>query len=221
MRRRIAWRVILYLTVLSAVIISEPLFAGRLTVAAPRRLARLVGVDFGPADSGQVIITVKGSPEYQISKEGKKAIVIIKGCTANINPGEKKPKSKSALRLIRWSQHKNNRVWVVLEFNKEPKYRVKRSSGKIIVDTSPAPSKKLASKNPAQVRQKRPQPQQKHAPGTTFFGRFGPLPPEVKKKVETYSWRKGCPVKPNDLAYLRMSHWGYDGSVHQRSVEQG
>jgi hypothetical protein len=28
------------------------------------------------------------------------------------------------------------------------------------------------------------------------------------------SWRSGCPVLPEDLAALDVSHWGYDGKVH-------
>ena len=30
----------------------------------------------------------------------------------------------------------------------------------------------------------------------------------------TYSWRAGCPVPLKDLRILRLTHWGFDGRVH-------
>jgi len=43
---------------------------------------------------------------------------------------------------------------------------------------------------------------------------FGPLPPNIVGKVKKHSWRKGCPVALDDLAYMRIRHWGYDQKVH-------
>lgn len=40
------------------------------------------------------------------------------------------------------------------------------------------------------------------------------LPPAVVQKVKQHSWRKGCPVELDDLAYMRIAHRGYDGEVH-------
>lgn len=37
------------------------------------------------------------------------------------------------------------------------------------------------------------------------------VPPEV---VARATWREGCPVALEDLRYIRMSHWGFDGAVH-------
>jgi len=47
-----------------------------------------------------------------------------------------------------------------------------------------------------------------------FEGRSGPLPAAVEERVRSAAWREGCPVPIEDLAYLRLSFWGYDGHVH-------
>jgi len=47
-----------------------------------------------------------------------------------------------------------------------------------------------------------------------FEGRSGPLPAPVEERVRSATWREGCPVPLEDLAYLRLSHWGLDGRVH-------
>ncbi len=43
---------------------------------------------------------------------------------------------------------------------------------------------------------------------------ISPLPPKVVARVKQHSWRKGCPVELDDLAYMRIAHRGYDGEVH-------
>ena len=49
----------------------------------------------------------------------------------------------------------------------------------------------------------------------TFQGTSGPVPQATAERMTEQSWRKGCPVPIADLAYLRLSHYGYDGAVHQ------
>jgi hypothetical protein len=48
-----------------------------------------------------------------------------------------------------------------------------------------------------------------------FHGTSQAVPQTVAKRMQRYSWRKGCPVPIADLAYLRLSHYGYDGAVHE------
>jgi len=33
--------------------------------------------------------------------------------------------------------------------------------------------------------------------------------------MKQHSWREGCPVPLEDLSYVELSFWGYDGKVHQ------
>ncbi len=44
-----------------------------------------------------------------------------------------------------------------------------------------------------------------------FVGEHGPLPPEVRALAEKHSWREGCPLRLEELAYVRISHWDYEG----------
>ena len=41
-----------------------------------------------------------------------------------------------------------------------------------------------------------------------------PLPSKVMDRIRKHSWREGCPVELDDLAYMRIAHWGYDNKVH-------
>lgn len=49
----------------------------------------------------------------------------------------------------------------------------------------------------------------------TFQGTSGPVPRNLAERMAQRSWRPGCPVPISDLAYLRLSHYGYDGAVHE------
>jgi len=42
-----------------------------------------------------------------------------------------------------------------------------------------------------------------------------PIPQAVAERMRKHSWREGCPVPIAELAYLRLSHYGYDGAVHE------
>jgi hypothetical protein len=42
-----------------------------------------------------------------------------------------------------------------------------------------------------------------------------PLPPPVEAKLEGRFWRPGCPVALSQLRLLTVSHWGFDGRVHE------
>ena len=48
-----------------------------------------------------------------------------------------------------------------------------------------------------------------------FFAAAVSLPPQVERQMlEKASWRPGCPVAPNQLAYLVTTYWGFDGRPH-------
>ncbi len=42
-----------------------------------------------------------------------------------------------------------------------------------------------------------------------------PLSPAVRDRVEGTSWHRGCPVGLDDLRYVRLSYWGFDGRRHR------
>lgn len=44
-----------------------------------------------------------------------------------------------------------------------------------------------------------------------FESSIGPIPPDVLARS---SWEEGCPVGREDLRYLTMSHYGFDGEFH-------
>lgn len=48
-----------------------------------------------------------------------------------------------------------------------------------------------------------------------FEGSASPLSSEVRDRMTDVSWRAGCPVGLDGLSYLEMTHWGFDGEVHQ------
>lgn len=44
-----------------------------------------------------------------------------------------------------------------------------------------------------------------------FQGTIEPIPEAIKNKMVGCSWKPECPVPLEDLRYLTVSHWGYDG----------
>ncbi|HEY5284333.1 MAG TPA: M15 family metallopeptidase [Polyangia bacterium] len=53
------------------------------------------------------------------------------------------------------------------------------------------------------------------AGGGVFHGSQGPIPAPLATRMRQHSWREGCPTPIADLVYLRLSHYGYDGAVHE------
>ncbi len=47
---------------------------------------------------------------------------------------------------------------------------------------------------------------------------WGPLPEDVKEKMEGVSWKPGCPVPLEDLAYVRVTYWGFDDKKHRGEI---
>ncbi len=54
-----------------------------------------------------------------------------------------------------------------------------------------------------------------HAARPTFHGTQGSVPEALAARMRQYSWRQGCPTPIADLALLRLTHYGYDGAVHE------
>ena len=54
-----------------------------------------------------------------------------------------------------------------------------------------------------------------HAAPSSFHGTQGPVPEALVARMRQHSWRPGCPTPIADLAYVRLSHYGYDGAVHE------
>jgi len=49
-------------------------------------------------------------------------------------------------------------------------------------------------------------------PPATYSAVISEITPEIEARMST-SWREGCPVGLEDLRYLELAHWDYDGSV--------
>ena len=53
-----------------------------------------------------------------------------------------------------------------------------------------------------------------HQPGTTTIPTYRSTVEAVTADDLPASWREGCPLPVEELRLLRISHWGYDGQVH-------
>ncbi len=47
-----------------------------------------------------------------------------------------------------------------------------------------------------------------------FIGTISAIPENIQQKIIGHSWHEGCPVKLSELAYLKISYWGYDNKPH-------
>jgi hypothetical protein len=48
-------------------------------------------------------------------------------------------------------------------------------------------------------------------PDDAFLAAIGPIPPEVLSRS---TWSPDCPVSLEDLSYITLTHWGFDGRAH-------
>ena len=48
----------------------------------------------------------------------------------------------------------------------------------------------------------------------TFKGSISDLPENVQQNVKHFSWHEGCPVALDNLAYLKLSYFGFDNKPH-------
>jgi hypothetical protein len=51
------------------------------------------------------------------------------------------------------------------------------------------------------------------APPVQFTWSAGPVPAEVRNRMDGISMRPGCPVGYDGLAYVRVGHWNFEGQV--------
>lgn len=52
------------------------------------------------------------------------------------------------------------------------------------------------------------------AQASPFYASINPIPKFVQQQMKQYTWRAGCPVSMNDLAYVRLKYWGFDQKSH-------
>ena len=76
----------------------------------------------------------------------------------------------------------------------------------------PAPASNEMARDKSSARRPDAGPR---APTPTFDGSQAPVPRALAARMRRFSWRKGCPVSIEELAYLKLSHYGKDGEVHQ------
>ncbi len=47
----------------------------------------------------------------------------------------------------------------------------------------------------------------------TYFGMSQEVPPQIRAFMEGRSWKEGCPVSFEELRYVSLSHYDYDGYI--------
>lgn len=47
-----------------------------------------------------------------------------------------------------------------------------------------------------------------------YFFSINPIPENIQKEMQFYTWQDYCPVAISDLAYLQLSYWGFDQQTH-------
>ncbi|WP_191968203.1 M15 family metallopeptidase [Legionella longbeachae] len=53
---------------------------------------------------------------------------------------------------------------------------------------------------------------------TSFTSSIRPIPKKIQRQMRQFTWRPGCPVTMKDLAYIRLSYWGFDNKKHMGSL---
>ena len=57
-----------------------------------------------------------------------------------------------------------------------------------------------------------------NATGNQFKGTISPIPDHIKILIVGKSWNTSCPVPIKDLSYLTITHWGFDGNIHEGEI---
>jgi hypothetical protein len=50
---------------------------------------------------------------------------------------------------------------------------------------------------------------------SAFTAEVSAIPPRIAAQMKQSTWHEGCPVGLDQLAYLRLSYWGFDQVPHQ------
>ncbi|PCI78026.1 hypothetical protein COB21_01660 [Candidatus Aerophobetes bacterium] len=51
----------------------------------------------------------------------------------------------------------------------------------------------------------------------SYSSTISPITPEVSEKM-THSWQNNNPIPLQDLCYIQLNHWGFDGCVHEGEI---
>lgn len=86
--------------------------------------------------------------------------------------------------------------------------------------STPAPATPAApaSPEPATPRPTEPDPVGPEPPdappgsAAAYESRIGPIPADLRRDMERWTWRSGCPVSPDDLRLVELVHLDLDGS---------
>lgn len=47
-----------------------------------------------------------------------------------------------------------------------------------------------------------------------FQSKISPIPKKIAAQMRQHTWRPGCPVRLEQLAYVQLSYWGFDEQTH-------
>lgn len=50
--------------------------------------------------------------------------------------------------------------------------------------------------------------------GEYFKSSIDSIPKKMRHQMQKSTWHQGCPVGLDDLAYIKLSYWGYDNKTH-------
>ncbi len=162
--------------------------AGRGRAAAP-----LNEVLFESENSGIAAVSIAHGAGVEISTESRadKLVVILKNCLYE-NGTKSIPGDGKIVKEVVWSRHPDHVAYVVVHLAKPARHEILETPGitRVLFSDSTIPGH---GDNPV-------------------FQVHSPVPETVASAMT--SWKPGCPVPVEDLAYLQLSHWGYDGKPH-------
>jgi len=49
---------------------------------------------------------------------------------------------------------------------------------------------------------------------SSFQSTIHPIPQHIQTKMKQNTWRQGCPLALNQLAYVELDYWGFDDKTH-------
>ena len=162
--------------------------AGRVRAAAP-----LKNVLFQSANSSRAAVSIAHGAGVEISTESHadKLVVILKNCLYE-NETRSIPGDGKIVKEVVWSRHPDHVAYVVVHLAQQASHE--------ILET-PEITRVLFSDPAAPDHDKKP-----------LFQIHSPVPETIASTMA--SWKPGCPVPVKDLAYLEISHCGYDGKMH-------
>ena len=154
-------------------------------------------VRWSGAPAPWVTIAHSGEASFQVETEPHKLILKFEACR-DATRQHKLAGDGALLKELRWAQHEDDVVWVVLDLVRVPEYAIERTEGGVVVRLRPP----APDATPAVDEQQ-------------FASEFVPLPASAREEAARHSWREGCPVGLDELRLLRIVYWGFDGQAHQ------